>query len=251
MQWYYAINGERKGPVNQAEFERLVQVGTITRDSLVWRKPMAGWQSLAEVLAADPAAVVILEPEVPPLPGELLGELAGAGVGGPVDGPAVRVTHSGPIVYGGFWLRVAARLIDTFILWVGGQMFIGVVGVLFFRDTMAMLEKLKGRQPTPEQAMEMLGFVGVAIGISLILGVAYDCFFLRKYSATPGKLAMGLVVRRADGSPLSIGRIIGRYFALALNMFTLGLSYLVVAFDDEKRGVHDYVCDTRVVRPPR
>ncbi len=247
MQWYYAINGERKGPVNQAEFERLVQTGAITRDSLVWRKPMAGWQSLAEVLAADPAAVVMISPEVPPLPGEF----AGAGGGEPVDEPAVRVTQSGPVVYGGFWRRVVARLIDTFILWFGGQMFVGVVGALFFRDTVKMLEKLKGHQPTPEQALAMLGFISVAIGISLVLGVTYDCFFLRKYSATPGKLAMGLSVCRKDGSPLSIGRIIGRYFALGLNTFTLGLSYLVVAFDDEKRGVHDYVCDTRVVRTER
>jgi len=247
MQWYYAINGERKGPVNQAEFERLVQIGTITRDSLVWRKPMAGWQSLAEVLAADPEAVVIREPEVPPLPGEL----AGAGGGELVDEPAGFVAPSGPVIYGGFWRRVAARLIDTVILCFAGQMVIDVVGSVFFRDTVKMLEKLKGHQPTPEQAVAMLGFMGTAIIISLVLGVSYDCIFLRKYSATPGKLAMGLSVCRKDGSPLSIGRIVGRYFALGLNTFTLGLSYLVVAFDDEKRGVHDYICDTRVVRTER
>ncbi len=231
------------GPVNQAEFERLVQTGAITLDSLVWRKPMPGWQSLAGVLAADPAAVVMISPEVPPLPGKFIG------VGGePGDGASVQMTSAEPVVYGGFWRRVAARLIDTFILWFGGQIVIGAVGALFFGDTLKVLEKLKGHQPTPEQAIAMLGFIGTAVGISLILGVAYDCFFLRKYSATPGKLALGLALYRADGSPLSIGRIIGRYFALSLNVFTLGLSYLVVAFDDEKRGVHDYVCDTRAVR---
>lgn len=247
MQWYYAINGERKGPVNQAEFERLVQTGAITPDSLVWRKPMPGWQSLAEVLVADPAAVVMISPEVPPLPGEL----AGADGGEPDAGASAQATLAEPVVYGGFWRRVAARLIDTFILWFGGQIVIGVVGALFFGDTLKVLEKLKGHQPTPEQAIAMLGFIGTAVGISLILGVAYDCFFLRKYSATPGKLALGLALHRADGSPLSTGRIIGRYFALSLNIFTLGLSYLVVAFDDEKRGMHDYLCDTRVVRTER
>jgi uncharacterized RDD family membrane protein YckC len=243
MQWYYAINGERKGPVNQAEFERLVQTGAITPDSLVWRKPMIGWQSLADVLAADPAAVAPVAPIVPALPDTL------------VDPGHVPFSESvlpeGAMLYGGFWRRVAARLIDTVILWFGGQLVIGVVGALFFGDTMKMLEKLKGHQPSPEQAIAMLGFIGTAVGISLILGVVYDCFFLRKYSATPGKLAMGLSVCRKDGSPLSIGRIIGRYFALGLNTFTLGLSYLVVAFDDEKRGVHDYVCDTRVLRTER
>ena len=248
MQWYYAINGERKGPVNQAEFERLVQAGTITRETLVWRKPMAGWQSLAQVLAADPAAVVILEPEVPPLPGAVEDDDEAAAVAAPSFG---RSPVKAAVVYGGFWRRVGARLIDTLILWFVGQVFIGMVGALFFRDTMAMLEKLKGHQPTPEQALSLLPFLGVILGISLVIGVGYDCFFLRKYLATPGKLMLGLAVCRTDGSALSIGRIIARYFALGLNTFTLGLSYLVVAFDEEKRGVHDYVCDTRVVRPPR
>lgn len=243
MQWYYAINGERRGPVNQAEFERLARAGSITPATLVWRKPMTDWQSLADVLAADPEAVVLTPPEPPSLPEPLLME-----TDEPLSGPEARSEPEGAMVYGGFWRRCAARLIDTVILWLVGQVVIGVVGAIFFRDTMVMLEKLKGRQPSPEQAMAMLGFLATAIGISICLGIVYDCFFLRKYSATPGKLALGLELRRADGAPLSVGRIIGRYFALMLNAFTFGLSYLAVAFDDEKRGVHDYVCDTRVVR---
>ena len=243
MQWYYAINGQRLGPVNQAEFERLARAGTITPETLVWRKPMTGWQSLAEVLAADPDAVVLTPPEMPPLP-----ETGFSLPGDFSSSPRVRVVEAGPVVYGGFWRRVVARLIDGFILWFASQIVIGVFGAVFFHDTMEMLEKLKGHQPSPEQMMDMLGFLGMAVGVSVVLGVIYDCVFLRKYSATPGKLAMGLAICRTDGSPLSIGRIVARYFAMILNNFTLGLSYLVVAFDDEKRGVHDYVCDTRVVR---
>ena len=209
---------------------------------------MAGWQSLAEVLVADPTAVVILEPEVPPLPGMVESEGGEPEVATPSFG---RVPAKAPVVYGGFWRRVVARLVDTLILWFAWQVFVGVIGALFFHDTMLVLEKLKGHQPTPEQALAMLPFLGVMLGIGLVLGLAYDCFFLRKYLATPGKLMLGLAVCRTDGSALSLGRITGRYFAMALNGFTLGLSFFVVAFDDEKRGVHDYVCDTRVVKPPR
>ncbi|HTJ78921.1 MAG TPA: RDD family protein [Rariglobus sp.] len=247
MQWYYAINGQRQGPVNQAEFERLVSVGTITPDTLVWRKPMAGWQSLTEVLAADPEAIAMIPPEVPPLPD------AAAPVSHDPSAamPGVRVIGAGPMVYGGFWRRVAARIIDWLILGFAGQIVIGVIGSAFFHDTMTMMEKLKGRDPSPEQMGAIFGFLSMAAGVSIVLGVIYDCVFLRKYSATPGKLALGLALYRSDGSPLTIGRIIGRYFAMILNNFTLGLSYLVVAFDDEKRGVHDYVCDTRVVRTER
>jgi uncharacterized RDD family membrane protein YckC len=68
-----------------------------------------------------------------------------------------------------------------------------------------------------------------------------------KYSATPGKMALGIVVQRMDGSPLSLGRSIGRYFAKIVSAITLYIGYLMVAFTSDKRGLHDMIADTRVV----
>lgn len=50
MNWYYAVGAERKGPVEQAEFDRLVQQGVIAPESLVWRDGMADWKPLGEVV---------------------------------------------------------------------------------------------------------------------------------------------------------------------------------------------------------
>jgi len=69
-----------------------------------------------------------------------------------------------------------------------------------------------------------------------------------KFEATPGKLALGLRIVRADGSKLSHGRIIGRFFAEKLSAFVFFIGYLIAAFDDQKRALHDMICDTRVVR---
>ena len=69
----------------------------------------------------------------------------------------------------------------------------------------------------------------------------------RSAGGTPGKMACGLKIIRSDGSALSYGRAIGRYFATMLSSFTLGIGYLMVAFDDEKRALHDRVADTRVI----
>ena len=44
MDWYYAAGAERKGPVGDEEFQRLVQQGVITSQTLVWREGMATWQ---------------------------------------------------------------------------------------------------------------------------------------------------------------------------------------------------------------
>jgi hypothetical protein len=43
MAWYYALNNEQKGPVEQVEFDALLQQGTINNSTLVWREGMATW----------------------------------------------------------------------------------------------------------------------------------------------------------------------------------------------------------------
>ncbi len=44
MEWYYAVGEDRKGPVSEEEFQRLVQQGVITSQTLVWHEGMANWQ---------------------------------------------------------------------------------------------------------------------------------------------------------------------------------------------------------------
>lgn len=44
MEWYYAAGADRKGPVDDDEFQRLAQQGVITPATLVWREGMAGWE---------------------------------------------------------------------------------------------------------------------------------------------------------------------------------------------------------------
>lgn len=46
--WYYAYNGEQRGPVDDAELKMLEQQGVIKASTLVWCEGMADWQTLAE-----------------------------------------------------------------------------------------------------------------------------------------------------------------------------------------------------------
>lgn len=48
--WWYAINGEQKGPVDAAEFDMLVAASTIGPDTLVWREGMSDWAAAAVAL---------------------------------------------------------------------------------------------------------------------------------------------------------------------------------------------------------
>ena len=42
MQWYYAINGQRSGPVEQDVIESMLRDGTLKPDDLVWNQEMGG-----------------------------------------------------------------------------------------------------------------------------------------------------------------------------------------------------------------
>ena len=78
--------------------------------------------------------------------------------------------------------------------------------------------------------------------------VSYYTFFVGKYGATPGKMALKLRVVNPDGSPVSYGKACGRYFAFVVSSMACLIGLLMVAWDSEKRGLHDRMCNTRVIQ---
>lgn len=48
-QWFYALDGQRLGPVSQETIAHLLKAGAIDRESLVWQQGMAGWTPLGDV----------------------------------------------------------------------------------------------------------------------------------------------------------------------------------------------------------
>ncbi len=135
------------------------------------------------------------------------------------------VNVAGELVYAGFWIRVGAKIID----WVIGAVVSSGFGF----------------------AAGLIGGIQAHLTANILtwgFAVAYPTFFLGKYGATPGKMACGLKVIRPDGEALRYGRALGRFFGEFLSAVILCIGYLMVAFDKEKRALHDRVCDTRVVK---
>jgi uncharacterized RDD family membrane protein YckC len=93
----------------------------------------------------------------------------------------------------------------------------------------------------------LMSLIGMAFLIQFCLSLAYEVYFLTTKGATPGKMALGLKVTRADGGPISVGLAVGRYFAKILSVCTLWIGFIIAGFDREKRSLHDHICGTRVV----
>jgi uncharacterized RDD family membrane protein YckC len=235
MQWYYANEGQRHGPVSADEFTSLIESGVIRADTLVWRAGMPTWKPYAD-LAPPPLATA---PVLPASSADPLSTNSAAGV-------APVATASDVVIqgYGGFWRRLVAKFIDGFITNIISWIFL--LPLLFVMLGGAGLFS-PGAEPGPEQMAAVFGFQVISVGVQAVVGLLYSMFFLKKFAATPGKMLLGLKVYRADSTQLSMGRIVARYFAEWLSSIIFFIGYIIAAFDSEKRTLHDRLVDTRVV----
>jgi uncharacterized RDD family membrane protein YckC len=225
-------------------------VGTVLSDSLIWRQGMNEWQTLAAVRAANPAWIAERRQANPSI--EEPSAAAPTALTPPLALEAPAAESEPVVVYAGFWPRCGAYLVDLFLWWMVWQIFVGIVGTAYFPEAMAVIRGIEqygiGYQLKPEEALLLAPFWGVSLIIGLIWSIAYDAIFLLRFGATPGKLLLGLRVVQADGRPLGFTRIVLRSLSKSLVCLTLGIGYLIVAFDEHKRGLHDFICNTRVIK---
>jgi uncharacterized RDD family membrane protein YckC len=152
--------------------------------------------------------------------------------------------------YGGFWIRFGARFIDGLIFMVPILIFAAVLIPNLIRAGRQAGNPASASNP----AFAGFGFVTFFV-VSFLVGGCYEILMLKYYSGTLGKMACGLKVIRSDGRSLSWGVCCGRFFMW--NVVTSGIPYInsvlmlvssiMLGVDDEKRALHDRVCDTRVI----
>ena len=142
------------------------------------------------------------------------------------------------MVYAGFWIRFVAVLIDGIILFV-------VDSILNFAVLGTSAMRFATNPAEVGTAMSGLGLIWL---ISVAIQCGYETYFIGKMGATPGKMALGLKVVRADGSPVDYARAAGRFFAKILSYIILCIGFIMAGFDAQKRALHDMICDTRVIK---
>lgn len=142
--------------------------------------------------------------------------------------------------YAGFWVRLAAYVIDSIIV------FFGLLFVrLFLSGIMSVLsDTWIGGNILFHYTLKDILLYGFQV-LYFIL-----CTYLT--GTTLGKRAMNLRVVSADGQKLTILNVvyretIGRF----LCSLSVGIGYTIAGVDREKRGLHDILCDTRVIYAKR
>lgn len=268
MKWYYAEGGKKVGPLAEADIRRLAHQGKITRNTPVWNQGVSKWVPYGALpggascgashvqkqggtggaMAAGATATSVKQsPE---------GGVACSKCGGSFRDEEV-IRYDGSIIcvsckpvfsqkskegaalpsslqYAGFWIRFGAKFIDSVILGFANTILTAVLG-LFVSSGYATAAEQQAAADAPSL---------IAAGVVQIF---YVTFFVGKYAATPGKMACRIKIVTPEGDRVSYGRAFGRYFGEMLSFITVGIGYIMAAFDDEKRSLHDRICGTRVV----
>ena len=250
MQWYYAANGQSVGPVSDEEIQKLVFSGTINGQTLVWHEGMTDWVKYETLNQPAEAAAPAHAPSKVEhccecgkefFTNDLIkyeNSLVCAACK-PVffqrlqEGAAL----PGILEYAGFWTRFGAKFLDGIIM--------SIVSVILSVASVGLVaaNAAKSKNVGAVLTTQLIIFL-----IQMLFQMAYQVGFLGKYGATPGKMACKIKVVRPDGSPITYGRACGRYFGEMLSGMILCVGYIMAAFDDEKRALHDRICDTRVIR---
>ncbi len=129
----------------------------------------------------------------------------------------------------GFWVRFVALIIDSIIV----TAVMAVIVTLFFDFSYGTYLNSEA--------------FGAADIINIVLSFGYATVLVGAWSATVGKRAFQAQVLRSDGSQVGYSRALGREAAKVLSVLTIGIGFLMVAFREDKRGLHDLIADTIVV----
>ena len=122
------------------------------------------------------------------------------------------------VEYAGFWMRFLAIFIDGLILLVPNIVLAAAVDA-------------------PGNTL-----------LSIALGLIYTVGFWSAQGATPGKMIMGIEITKANGEEIDFGTALLRYIGYIASAITLGIGHLMIAFTGQKRGLHDYIAGTVVIK---
>ncbi len=270
MEWYYRKGDQEEGPIDSDEMKDLYKTKKIDLHTLVRRSEQDDWKPLNDFLkkkatssttsssggASGDSATESSEDGPQPVATAVCSQ---CGRSFPED-QVVRfddkiicsackpifvqkvkegAEDAGEFRYGGFWIRVGAKVIDWIITGVSQWVILiplGIIGVTSLPDDPANIDP-----------SSFLTIVAIQMLVGFAVPTIYHTYFVGRFAATPGKMACGLKIVLPDGDRVSYARAFGRYFAEMLSAMILLIGYIMVASDSEKRALHDRICSTRVV----
>lgn len=125
-QWYYAAGGSRHGPVDQAAFEAMIEVGQVVSETLVWTPGMTQWSRADYIVELQPLIARHM-PKAPPTVQGAMASPPAAAPGGDGGMSMILPTGRSP------WAIVAGYVALFSVLLIPAPFAVGL-GIVALRD---------------------------------------------------------------------------------------------------------------------
>lgn len=152
-------------------------------------------------------------------------------------------------VYGGFWRRTAAFIIDQGILALI-SLFLFILGVLALMAGTGS-SVIVGELFTGQSTELIEQFYTLFYLTTFLSTIIYFVFFWGYTGQTPGKMILGLHVIQVSGEKMGYRLAFFRWVGYVLSSLALYLGFLWVLWDRRKQGWHDKLAGSLVVYTPR
>ena len=115
------------------------------------------------------------------------------------------------------------------------------------------VHKVYDTAQTPYQRLLRAGGYLVAapfilLSIAFVVGFLYFTLFWTWRGQTPGKMLIRAKVVRTNGEALSFGHAALRFLGFFVCFLTIYIGFIMIAFNIQKRGLHDTIADTCVIK---
>lgn len=144
-----------------------------------------------------------------------------------------------PVVYGGFGRRAVAALVDAPLRCV-----LAVLAMIL-TSLAAVAGGTVAGQVTSD--VTFLG-LGAAMAAGLLMSLAYHVLCWGQGGQTPGMMLLGLQVVDQNGGEIGYMRALLRWVVLVLTLPLLGLGVIFMVVQPRRRGLHDILAGTCVIR---
>ncbi len=145
----------------------------------------------------------------------------------------------------GFWRRYGANMLDIAILYI---FFIALYIIFFIVAIIVSLGTSSGNSNNAFGsgiALLCICFVYVLAALAVLL--YYTWFESSKYQATPGKLAVGMIVVDLEGQRISFQKALIRNLSKILSALIMYVGFIMIGFTEKRQGLHDMIAGTTVV----
>lgn len=161
--------------------------------------------------------------------------------------PAVAYAAIPAARYAGFWMRVLAHLIDHVILSAIATPFFFILILPVILRVIHDAER--NQEPSPGLILAIVSSIFVYIILAWVGQWLYDALLTSSsWQGTVGKRVLQLRVTDELGNRIGFGRATGRFFAKILSAMFLCIGFIMVGLTDRKRGLHDMLAGTLVMR---